>query len=177
MSNEQKPSTEIAVNQNEIGAIAGLSPQETALYTTFDIETDGGKIATWNARADEGIKIGNMIGKDIDIANLVLYPATVVDVISGEVKKFVRIAIVNPDGQTFVGGSEGILKDLAALSSIFGRPPYNPPLRVQPIQVSTASGRRLYRLKVIGRVETVTPVYDTPKPAGVQPSSNSNRKK
>lgn len=165
--NEPKQDSAIAVAQNEIGALAGLSPQDTALYTTFDVETDEGRIATWNARAEEGIKIGAMIGAPIDIHNIVLYPATVVDTVSGEVKRFVRIAIVDPEGKTFVGGSEGILKDLASLQSLFGRAPYDPPLRVIPIQVNTSGGRRLFRLKVVGRVEKVnsTPVQS---PDGTQ---------
>ena len=98
------------------------------------------KIAIYNAMNGEDDKLNDMIGKPMEIVNIMAYPVKMVDENTGEVVEAVRTVLVDVNGKRYAGVSQGILNSIAKLYQVFGPAPWEPSIKMTVKQVKTRNG-------------------------------------
>lgn len=141
-------SAEIAVVKPSLGEIAFLAPEKIGVWATFNLSTEAGIKAAYNARIAPDFRVEEVLGSEIEVEHVVVHSAVKVDDESGEEVALARVILVSPDGSTYACASKGLLRDLADLMAIRGNPPWHPPVKVIPTQVPTRRGYRTFRLKL-----------------------------
>ena len=108
------------------------------------IENDGtkeSKISIYNAINSAEKSIADMIGKSIEIADVVAHPITIVDEKTGEIVETLRTVIIDKNGVAYQAVSAGINNSLQKLFTVFGMPSWkNDPVKVEVRQVQTRNG-------------------------------------
>lgn len=90
----------------------------------------------------------DLLKQDIEVVHVVLHPVSI-ETEDGELIQITRSVLISPSGETAGFASDGVIKSLQSLASIYGPPPWNPPLRLKLVQVNTRKGRRYYCLDVL----------------------------
>jgi single-stranded DNA-binding protein len=122
-----------------------------AWFTTLPIDTEQGRIAAYNAGQQADFSVSECIGQEIAVANLLIHPVSLENADTGELKSCQRVVMISSDGTTYACVSEGILRALARIEGIYGRAPWNPPIKVVPENAKGRGANRYYTLKLIGR--------------------------
>lgn len=93
----------------------------------------------------------DLFGVEFPLVNYVCTPMTFEDEATGEVRDGVRTILIDSVGSMASFGSEGIVRALDLLRSIFGDGPWSPALVVSVKQLTTRKSRRTYTLEYIRR--------------------------
>ena len=132
-----------------VGEFATYGEQATRMFTTLPLQTDEDKKAAYNLMTIPDGSIMDMIGKEIEVSNLILQPAALLDDDTGELVRMVRTILVTPDGKGYVCSSKGILGDLAKIETFWGPAPWFPAIKVTIRQVPHKGKWRLFKLEVM----------------------------
>lgn len=95
---------------------------------SIDLSTDAGKarLVAATGVSDNDVQIGKTL--EMHVTDYIVYPTTRVNEETGEASDFVRVVLIDKDGQTFATSSLVIASRLQAIVQLFGRGPWNPPL-------------------------------------------------
>lgn len=117
------------------------NPDNTFFCSIEDDGTRKSKVAIYNAINSAEKSITDMIGKRIEIADVVAHPITITDEETGEMVDTLRTVIIDKDGVAYQAVSGGINNSLQKLFSIFGMPSWKDnPVKVEVRQVKTRNG-------------------------------------
>lgn len=92
-------------------------------------------------------------GKELNLANWVIKPVSLVNDETGEIREVPRIILVDDQGKSYVATSVGIfsaLKDIAAILGMPGEHEGMWPVKVRPKGERTRNGNRVFTLVITG---------------------------
>lgn len=122
-----------------------LTNPETSFYCS--IPDDGSrkaKVAIYNAVNNSEKSLSDMIGKPLDIVDVVAYPVTLADEETGEVIESIRTVLIDKDGTSYSAVSSGITNSLSKIFAIVGSPLngawHDEPVKMEVKQVNTRNG-------------------------------------
>jgi hypothetical protein len=104
----------IATPANEAMIKAGVI-QPGQIMASFDVTTDDGQIALWNATSAADDKIDNHIEETLEICDYVVEAIEVLNEQTGEVECRPHVTIILTDGTSLDGQSKTLPADLANL--------------------------------------------------------------
>lgn len=117
---------------------------------SFDLSTREGKILAYNAANVENFSISDVVDAEIELVGYYLYVAAMPDEETGENRDIVRAALIDRDGSVYGSSSEGIVRSIVGLSTLFGLAPWSPPIRVIPREKkSKRAGRHFHTLEIV----------------------------
>lgn len=118
-----------------------MNPENNFFCSIEDDGSKKSKIAIYNAINSAEKSIADMIGKTIEIADVVAHPITITDEQTGEIVETLRTVIIDKNGVAYQAVSGGINNSLQKLFSIFGMPSWKKdPVKVEVKQVATRNG-------------------------------------
>lgn len=124
-----------------VDAMSALMNPESNFMCT--IPNDGSRksqIAIYNAINSSEKKVADMLGKTIELVDVVAHPITMIDEQTGEVIDTVRTVLIDKNGTSYTAVSGGITNSLQKLFMVFGMPHWEEPVKVEVKQVSTRNG-------------------------------------
>lgn len=143
MSNEV-----MTVNKNDLATV-DMMKMLTDVDNNFycSMEDDGSrksKVKIYNAINSSEKSLSDMIGKRIDVIDVVAYPVELTDEDTGELIKTVRIVLIDKDGIGYNAVSSGITNSLNKIFGIIGTPEggawHEEPVAMEVRQVKTRNG-------------------------------------
>lgn len=152
VKNESKPT--------ELAAYKGQPIDDAKLAAWMGDQQSGQFLTSLDARTPEGRKIllasldGNtpqladVVNKEIAMLGVTHHPVSITDDITGETVNAVRTVIHCEGGASYGCVSNGIVKSITTIRSLFGNPPWKEPIRVTPKRVATKGGRSRYTLEM-----------------------------
>lgn len=136
------PAQVAATGPETSGGVFG-SAFDLQLWSSFPPDEMGAVIALVQGSA---LALADMVEKVIPVRHILAHRIDSVDEDTGEVKTLDRIVLVTPDGTAYASTSEGVRRSLSLLMTVYGKPPWSPPLRLKLTQVNTRKGRRTFVL-------------------------------
>lgn len=117
---------------------------------------------SWETKSPEGKKLlvqclsgvqlqgSELLDKELPIANVCFVAGESTDDVSGEIETYVRTVLVLENGSLISFGSSLVAKHLGWIMSpnLYGKPPWNPPLKVVVSAFRTGNKRTAYRVDV-----------------------------
>lgn len=143
---QQDLTTNNVVDVNEgYAAIGLLEMMQNPRQDFFCSIPDDGKMETrkvmYNSLAAPDHNVEEIIGKPIDLVDVVAYPVTFLsDEDSREEVTCLRCILIDKNGKSYGAVSQGIANSLMRLFSIFGMPHWTNPIKVEVKQVKTRNG-------------------------------------
>lgn len=130
--------------KGEVAALLGQSgPQQVH-------NIKGDKLHVWRMltlgenKAEPLTSIVN--GDPIEVTNWYLKKVEIEDAATGEIQEPIRTVLYTADGKIYACTSVGIAKSMAGIIEVFGVGPYNPPIKVEVMEVTTAKKRKMLTL-------------------------------
>lgn len=71
---------------------------------------------------------------------------------TGEMKVYVRVVLLDPDGETLTFGSKGVVQSLDMIRTLRGDGPYDPPLKITVVRIALGGERQYLKLRL--KIET-----------------------
>lgn len=118
--------------------------------TSLDLRSERGRAALVAAVGvgDLDVSLGHPL--TMEVQDYLVFPASKTDEETGELREFIRTALIRPDGTIFSTTSPTVLDRLGAVVQLWGRGPWIPPLRVcVSARVARKSGRTFHDLRVL----------------------------
>lgn len=141
-----KENTEIVeVNKADLANVSAMdmlmNPNEQFFCSIPDDGKRATKIKIYNAINSAETSLTDMIGKPLDVVDVVAHPISLTDEETGEIIDTVRIVLITKDGKAYHGVSNGILNSLQKIFSIVGMPSWaDDPVKMEVRQVKTRNG-------------------------------------
>ena len=129
---EQNTNALVATN-NEGKAISSDSSvftSEVKKFTTLDLSDKDNQIALYNSLQECDVRINDIIGQTIEIADLYIEEKPKVDEKTGELSRKFRVIVYDVEGKTYVSTAYGVYNSLRTIMSIFGNPSKENPIKV-----------------------------------------------
>lgn len=108
--------TEIATA--EVTEIAGTGNATYGFAASYDLSTEAGQIAAFNAGAVSDYKLSDFAGKTIVMTAWLVEPIKAVNQLTGELENRPHIVITDADGVTYEAQSVGLYQALQRLKAI-----------------------------------------------------------
>ncbi len=118
------------------------------IWSSIDINSTEGKMKVQKALASADYGSEHVMKVPFEVQDIVVHGVKIVDE-NGEVTDATRTVLLSPSGETVSFTSEGVISSLRNIFSIFGLPPFNPPLKVQVKEVKTRRGWKTLNLIVV----------------------------
>ena len=119
-----------------------------ATWTSFVPETMEEKTAFFNALSAKSTNISEMIGKVINLTNVVFQGRNFTDEDTGESEKAMRIIFITDDGKVYHSYSSGILNSVKTFLSVYGTPDtWKQPIPVTVERVTLRNGGQTFTLR------------------------------
>lgn len=100
-------------------------------YCSIKGDTQAEKVQLYNMLTSGGDRLGDHINETIEVCDLFISFVEITDKTSGEVIELPRIVLIDTDGKQYVAISKGIYRAVSNIVQIFGRPTWEPALRVK----------------------------------------------
>ncbi len=114
----------------------------------FIPETVEEKIALFNALSAKSINISEMIGKTINLTNVVFQGRNFTDKDTGEFEKAMRVIFIADDGEVYHSYSAGIFNSVKTFLSVYGTPDtWDKPIPVTVERVTLKNGGQTFTLR------------------------------
>ena len=147
MSKENKELT--SVNRQDLASadmMELLTNVDNNFYCSMsDDGTRKSKIKIYNAINNAEKSLNDMIGKRLDIVDVVAYPVEIVDDESGEIVKTVRTVLIDKNGVGYSAVSAGVTNSLNKIFGIIGTPEggawHTEPVAMEVRQIKTRNGQ------------------------------------
>lgn len=126
--------------QQQVTVQDQFTGRNVMFYTS--IEDDGtrdSKIKIYNALNESGERLQDQVNKVLEITDLAAFPVEIVTD-DGEVVNAMRMIFVAADGTQYASVATGVYSSLQKIIGIVGPAPWNPALRITPIQQKTRRG-------------------------------------
>lgn len=138
----------LVVNKEDIASVALVDELKNPMGQMFSSVQDDGtrksKVAIFNAINSADKNIADCIGDTVEIVDVIAHPVQLLDEQTGEVVNALRTILVDKDGVSYVGVSQGVTSALAKIFSIIGSPEggawKEEPVKMKFKQVKTRNG-------------------------------------
>lgn len=145
MNNATENKEVMVINRNDLASTDMMSmlqnPGEKFFCSIKDDGTRASKVKIYNAINNAEKTLADVIGKPLDIVDVVAHPITLPDEETGEVINTVRIVLIDKNGVGYTAVSQGILNSLARIFQIVGTPSWkDEPVKMEVKQVQTRNG-------------------------------------
>lgn len=122
---------------------------ENSATLTFSVpKTDAERAELFNALSAKSINISEMIGKVINLTNIVFQGRNFTDEDTGEFEKAMRVIFIADDGVVYHSYSAGILNSVKTFFSVYGTPDtWEQPIPVTVERVTLKSGGQTFTLR------------------------------
>lgn len=129
-----------------------VNPKSDMYCSIENQDSQEEKIKIFNAINGNGKKIASMIGKTINLKDVVAHPVQLMDENTGEIIDTVRVVLIDDSGESYAGVSAGIMNSLQKMFMIFGEPKsWDKPIKVEIQQQQTRNGNnKVNTLAVVG---------------------------
>jgi len=141
-----EPSTALATIPPEVGGPLSFDTLAADMFSTLPKEKRALVVRLMQGAA---AALDTVIGKKIQVSDVIAHRINIVDTATGEVKEAVRIVLISPEGDAYQAVSDGVKQSLRTIASIYGKPPWKPALTVEVQQIKTRRGFRTYVLNPI----------------------------
>lgn len=122
--------------------------ENSATWTSFVPETVEEKTAFFNALSAKSTNISEMIGKVINLKNVVFQGRSFTDEDTGEFEKAMRVIFIADDGEVYHSYSAGILNSVKTFLSVYDTPDtWEQPIPVTVERVTLKSGGQTFTLR------------------------------
>lgn len=115
--------------------------------------TEADKIRAMRAMNGDCRKAGDVIGEELHLTHYLAHPVILTDQATGELLQKERVVLVTANAGNVACVSDGVVSSLRMLCSLWGEGPWAPAVKVKIVQQTTAKGRRVFKLDVLGRAE------------------------
>lgn len=115
-------------------------------WTSLDTGTNEGKKKALKALGNSDFPASYMRDVPFLVQDVLAHEVQVANRETGEITQAVRCVLISPDGKTVSFVSAGVLGSLRNIMQLFGKPPWDPPLKLAVRDVNTRSGYRTYNL-------------------------------
>ncbi|HDR7311487.1 TPA: hypothetical protein QCX08_003995 [Bacillus cytotoxicus] len=115
------------------------------------IQNDGSResqIKIYNAVSDADNSLQDHVGEVIEITDMVAHTITLEDEVTKEDVEALRVVLIAKDGTAYHAISQGVVSSLQRIIAIVGQAPWNPSLKVVPVEKKTRKGYRTLTLKL-----------------------------
>lgn len=117
----------------------------------FNVATPQEALQVIAAMDDTDYKLGDCRGQVIDCVQIVAHESTFENK-ERELIAAVRTVIIDTNGKSYGSVADGVRDSVASLFSMIGFPPYNPPIKLTPVEKTTRSGFKTLKLiPVVGK--------------------------
>ena len=143
-------STEIATAPTPTAATlpALTYGKELQQFCSFTPETDEQRAELYNALNSPDVRISDHVNKEIDLRDFVVEPVELRNETTGELEVAPRVVLIDTDGNSYHGVSNGIYNALSRLCMIYGRSSFPNGLPVRIKQINRGQNR-LFTLEII----------------------------
>lgn len=141
-------SVEIATTSTPAALPALTYGKEVPQFCSFTPETDEQRAELYNALNSPDVRISDHVNKEIDLRDFVIEPVELRNETSGELEAAPRVVLIDTDGNSYHGVSNGIYNALSRLCMIYGRSSFPNGLPVRIKQINRGANR-LFTLEVI----------------------------
>lgn len=122
--------------------------ENSATWTSFVPETVEEKTAFFNALSAKSTNISEMIGKVINLTNVVFQGRNFTEEETGEFRKAMRVIFIADDGEVYHSYSAGILNSVKTFLSVYGTPDtWDKPIPVTVERVTLRNGGQTFTLR------------------------------
>lgn len=106
----------------------------------------------YNAMNNPSHRIGDMVGKTIEVKDLFIEIIELENEQSGELEQAPRIVLIDTKGEAYQAVSKGVFNSLKNLMSIpyIGSPTWEPALKLKVENVNLGKGRTMLTLNMVG---------------------------
>ena len=120
----------------------------TGIYSSVTAETRDEKLAVFDAVSNSE-SLEDMVGKTIDVENIIIQPVEMCDEKTGEVREANRIVLITDEGKAYGCVSSGVETSIKNLFAIVGPAPWTPAIR---FEVTKKQGRNGYKFMTLNHV-------------------------
>jgi Phage Single-stranded DNA-binding protein len=142
-------------NENE-NAVVPTGPRGGELqlsarryWTSLDLSTDRGQILYMKCKGAETVPGTTMIGKTLEVTDILVHEVEDIDDETGEVYFWVRYCLVLKDDTIVSGGSQGIRNSLADIIELKGSPPWKGGIKVKLVSQKTSKKFSVHLLQLV----------------------------
>lgn len=127
------------------------NPGSVFFSTIQDDGTRESAVKMYNAVNDAENHISDCLGKELKITDMVAHPLEILDTETGELKKLVRVVLIDENGQGYHSMANGVVESMRRIIAIVGQGPWQPALTVVPTEKKTnTAGRKTIVLSLKG---------------------------
>lgn len=136
------------MENNEIATITNDAPDMVkGMYCSIHAETQADRLDIYEAVSDS-LSLDDMVGKTVEVENVIIQPVEMIDNATGEVTQRNRIVLITPKGDAYGCTSTGVETSMKNLFSIVGCPPWNPAIAFDVVK---KQGRNGYKFTTLQR--------------------------
>lgn len=129
-------------------------PDGDSYWTSLPMDTEQQRAAAIRYRRKTERASDDVLGAELQLTDLYIHMVTITDEESGEINEAVRVVLISPDRTATQFVSGGVYKSLKDIVSVFGVPPWSPPIIVKvAVQKAKKVGKFFY-LEPVGRATT-----------------------
>ena len=122
--------------------------ENSATLTFSTPDNDAKRSELFNALSAKSTNISKMIGKVINLTNVVFQGRNLTDKETSEFRKAMRVIFIADDGEVYHSYSAGILNSVKTFLSVYGTPDtWDKPIPVTVERVTMKSGDQTFTLR------------------------------
>lgn len=127
-------------------ALAQLSGQSPTAWSSLNLSDPRERRLYIKAALSPDVEIGPEGAGPLNLHNVYADECELADKETGELDTVFRIVLIDDMGKTYQTFSEYARKSLAVLINAYGKPPFNPPIRVRVEARKSANKRTFYQI-------------------------------
>lgn len=134
------------MESNEL-AISNAAPDFAAgMYCSIQAETQADRLEIYEA-VSNSMPLDDLVGKTIDVENVIVQPVEMLDNATGETVVRNRIVLITPDETAYGCISTGVETSMKNLFAIVGCPPWNPAICFDVVKKQGRNGYKFTALQ------------------------------
>ena len=119
--------------------------QDTAIVSSIEGKSREDRIRIYNATANAE-KLDDHLSESLQITDVVMYPTTYHDTVTGKDEQLTRIVLIDADKKAYACTSVGVASALQRMISLVGKPTWEPPLPVKAVMQKGNNGYKFMTL-------------------------------
>ena len=120
------------------------------IWTSLDPTTPEGKAAiVMHMQGESSTPASDAINSVIAVRHVLAHRIEMLDEKTGELIEADRIVLIDDAGESIACVSTGVRRSLQLIVSLYGAPPYDPPMQLRLTQKQTRKGRRTFQLSPV----------------------------
>lgn len=145
-----QPETSLTVSSAPIQTVVDMfTGRELQVFSSIDTTTAEGKIAAFNAMNDNAGNLTDHKGETFTITDVVAFPVEFLSDETGEVVQTIRVVLIDDQGAAWGTVAKGIASSVKNMIGTFGPAPWNPGIKVSPVEKKTRTGFKTVVLRLV----------------------------